>query len=71
MEPPPVFVPGEFHGQRSPAGYSPWGCKESDVTEHTHRDAKMEKEFKTKVNMENQETPHRRQAETPNLHLRS
>ena len=20
------------HGQRSPAGYSPWGCKESDVT---------------------------------------
>ena len=21
------------HGQRSPAGYSPWGCKESDTTE--------------------------------------
>ena len=21
------------HGQRSPAGYSPWGCKESDMTE--------------------------------------
>ena len=21
------------HGQRSPAGYSPWGCKESDKTE--------------------------------------
>ena len=21
------------HGQRSPVGYSPWGCKESDVTE--------------------------------------
>ena len=20
-------------GQRSPAGYSPWGCKESDMTE--------------------------------------
>ena len=28
-----VFLPGEFHGQRSLAGYSPWGCKESDVTE--------------------------------------
>ena len=24
------------HGQRSLAGYSPWGCKESDTTEHTH-----------------------------------
>ena len=23
----------ESHGQRSPAGYSPWGCKESDMTE--------------------------------------
>ena len=22
------------HGQRSLAGYSPWGCKESDTTEH-------------------------------------
>jgi len=29
----PVFLPGEFHGQRSLAGYSPWGCKESDTTE--------------------------------------
>ena len=28
-----VFLPGEFHGQRSLAGYSPWGCKESDTTE--------------------------------------
>ena len=29
----PGFWPGEFHGQRSLAGYSPWGCKESDTTE--------------------------------------
>ena len=28
-----VCVPGESHGQRSLAGYSPWGCKESDMTE--------------------------------------
>ena len=31
--------PGEFHGQRSLAGYSPWGRKELDTTEateHTH-----------------------------------
>ena len=26
--PTPVFLPGEFHGQRSLAGYSPWGRKE-------------------------------------------
>ena len=31
-----VFLPGEFHGQRSLVGYSPWGCKESDTTEQTH-----------------------------------
>ena len=29
----PVFLPGEFHGQRSLAGYSPWGRRESDTTE--------------------------------------
>ena len=31
-----VFVPGESHGQKSLAGYSPWGSKESDtrVTRH-------------------------------------
>ena len=28
----PVFLPEEFHGQRSLAGYSPWGRKESDTT---------------------------------------
>ena len=31
--PTPVFLPGEFHGQRSLVGYSPWDCKESDMTE--------------------------------------
>ena len=29
----PVFLSGDFHGQRSLAGYSPWGHKESDMTE--------------------------------------
>ena len=28
-----VFLSGEFHGQRSLEGYSPWGHKESDMTE--------------------------------------
>ena len=26
-------MPGEFHGQRSLADYSPWGCTKSDMTE--------------------------------------
>ena len=37
--PTPVFLSEEFHGQRSLAGYSPWGHKELDTTEgltHTH-----------------------------------
>ena len=28
-----VFFPGEFRGQRSLAGYIPWGCRELDMTE--------------------------------------
>src|SRR5574337_123430 len=31
--PTPVLLPGKSHGQRSPVGCSPWGCKESDTTE--------------------------------------
>ena len=43
-QPTPVFWPGEFHRQRSQAGYNPWGCKELDMTEqlsahiHTPKD---------------------------------
>ena len=43
QQPTPIFLPGEFHGQRSLAGYSPWSYKELDTTEqliytptHTH-----------------------------------
>ena len=32
MQPTPVFWPGASHGQRSLAGYSPWGRKESDMS---------------------------------------
>ena len=35
-QPTPEFLPGESHGQKRFAGYSPWGCKESDTTEHAH-----------------------------------
>ena len=33
-QPTPVFLPGEFHGQKSMAGYSPQGHKELDTTKH-------------------------------------
>ena len=36
--PNPGFLPGEFHGQMNLAGYSLWGCKESDTTEVAKRD---------------------------------
>ena len=32
----PVFLPGKSQGQRSLLGYSPWGRKELDITEHAH-----------------------------------
>ena len=30
--PAPVFLPGKSHRQRNLVGYSPWGCKQSDMT---------------------------------------
>ena len=33
MAPQPVFLPGKSHGQRSLAGYSPWGGKELVMNE--------------------------------------
>ena len=34
-QPTPVFLLGEYHGQRSLVGYGPWGHKESNTTEVT------------------------------------
>ena len=34
--PTPVLLPGKPHGRRSLVGYSPWGCRESDLTEQLH-----------------------------------
>jgi len=34
-QPTQVFLPRKSHGQRNLMGYSPWGCKESDMTYHT------------------------------------
>ena len=37
-QPTPVFLPKDFHGQRSQEIYSTWGSKESDVTKQlTHK----------------------------------
>ena len=35
-QPTPVFLPGESNGRKSLVGYSPWGRKESDMTEQLH-----------------------------------
>ena len=36
--PTPAFLPVAFHGQKSLADYSSWGCKELDITEQlTHK----------------------------------
>ena len=36
-QPTPVFLPGEFHRQRSLVGHSTWAGKQSDATEHAGR----------------------------------
>ena len=38
-QPTPVFLSKKFHGQRSLEGYSPWICKESDMTEQPNMHA--------------------------------
>ena len=41
-QPTPVLLPGKSHGQRSLAGYSLWGYKQSDTTERlTHTDTRL------------------------------
>ena len=36
MQPTPGLLPGKSHGRRNMIGYSPWGRKESDMTERLH-----------------------------------
>ena len=36
-QPTPVFLPGKFHGQRSLAGYNPWGHKsQTQLSDYVH-----------------------------------
>ena len=47
-----VFLPGKPHRQRSPAGYSPCGCRELDMTEHrpyAHRESQVTPSLKLRV----------------------
>ena len=41
MQPTSVFLPGEFHGQRSLEGYDPWDCTESDTNDVTEQSAAL------------------------------
>ena len=38
-----IFLTGRYHGQKILAGYSPWGCKESDATQQAHKGACMKR----------------------------
>ena len=49
-QPTPVFLPGEFPGQRSLAGYSPCGHKESDTTEQLTFSKAYIKETRSMIN---------------------
>ena len=46
----PVFLPGNFHGQRSLPGYSLSGLKESNMTErlNTHPNYESKEEIRRK-----------------------
>ena len=49
--PTPVFLPGEFHGQRSQVGYSPWSCRvrhdwATSTSLHRICNTKIESEWK-------------------------
>ena len=51
QQPTPVFLPGESHGQRSLAGYSPQGRKESDMTEQLMLSLSIQNKNIDKYNM--------------------
>ena len=50
-QPTPAFLPGKPHGQRSLAGCSLWGCKESDTTEQLNHQYQMDNETGAMVSL--------------------
>ena len=51
------FLSGKFHGQRSLMGYSPWGCKESDITEHAYIHIRMHTHTHTHTHQDRRKLP--------------
>ena len=53
-QPTPVFLPGEPQGQRSLAGYSPWGCKVGHnwVTEYSRNTVNYEEILRESASVE-------------------
>ena len=56
-KPTPVFLPGKCHGHRSLAGYSPWHCKESEMTERLNSNNSI---IKDEDEQRDEETPQAR-----------
>ena len=54
----PVFLPSESHGKRGLVGYSPWGHRESDMTEQlsTHFPYYVGGEALSKINRNDEST---------------
>ena len=48
-----VFLPGKSHGQRRLVGYSPWGCKETRLSEHACIRTHTQVHVATEMNLEN------------------
>ena len=48
-QPTPVFLPGKSHDKRRLVHYSPWGCKESDMTEHLSMQSSLRFAFKIDI----------------------
>ena len=56
-QPTSVFIPGESHGQRSLVVYSPWGRKESDMTEWLTHSLALESAVKNLSTMQETQKP--------------
>ena len=52
-QPTPVFLPGKCHRQRSMAGYSPWGSKESTTEQLSLPQASVNPDINTRELVDN------------------
>ena len=52
----PVFLPGKSYRERNLAGYSPWGCKKSDMTERLTLSVYLKQDFPMTNNEYSQST---------------